>query len=126
VITQATFHRFLVQYPDAAVAVVRSVGGKLRWATQRRIDFSGLEVRLRLARVLVELASAYGLETAGGVEIAVALAQPELAALVGAAEPTVHKALADFRRRRIIVTGYRCIRVVDLPALRVIAGHGKP
>lgn len=126
VITQAPFHDFLFHHPDAAVAVSRSVGGKLRWATQRRIDFSGLEVRVRLARVLVELALAYGLHTVAGVEIGVALTQPEMAALVGAAEPTVHKALADFRSRRIIVTGYRRIRIVDLPALRVVAGHSDP
>ena len=49
------------------------------------------------------------------------LTQPELAALVGAAEPTVHKALAKLRRRGLIVTGYRQMTVLDLAELRATA-----
>ena len=120
--SQDTFRRFLARNPDAAVATTRSVGAKLRFATQRRIDFSGRSVRTRVARVLVELAASYGRATPAGLEIGVALSQPELAALVGAAEPTVHKVLAGFRRQRVVSTGYRAMKIRDLPGLRDIAG----
>jgi CRP/FNR family transcriptional regulator, cyclic AMP receptor protein len=121
VMPRTTFHDFLTRHPDAALAVGRSVGAKLRWATRRRVDFSGYEVPVRVARVLAELAVAYGEHTGAGVEIQVPLTQPELAALVGAAEPTVHKALAKLRRRGVIVTGYRQMTVLDLAELRAAA-----
>jgi CRP-like cAMP-binding protein len=122
VIKQADFHAFLQDYPDAAIAVSRSMGAKLRWATRRRVDFSGREVKVRLARVLVELAQSYGRGTSQGIVIGIGLTQPELAALVGSAEPTIHKSLAEFRRMRLIETGYRRTKVVDLVALRIVAG----
>jgi CRP-like cAMP-binding protein len=121
VIAQPVFNDFLNRHADAGIAVGRSVAGKLRWATRRRIDFGGCEVRVRLARVLVELADAYGARVSTGIRIGVPLTQPELAALVGAAEPTVHQALAGFRRNGVIGTGYRSTTVLDLPALRVVA-----
>jgi CRP-like cAMP-binding protein len=121
VISQPVFNDFLNRHAEVGVAVSRSVAGKLRWATRRRVDFGGCEVRVRLARVLVELAAAYGEQARDGIRIAVPLTQPELAALVGAAEPTVHQALAVFRRSGLIGTGYRSTTVFDLPALRTVA-----
>jgi CRP-like cAMP-binding protein len=120
-VTQAEFRRFLAAHADVALAVGSSVAGKLRWATRRRVDFGSREVRIRLARVLLELAAAYGTPGRGGVEIGVDLTQPELAALVGAAEPTVHRALAGFRHAGVVGTGYRRITVADRARLEVIA-----
>lgn len=124
VITRPVFNDFLNRHADAAVAVSRSIAAKLRWATRRRVDFSGCEVRVRLARVLVELAAAHGAETPAGVRIGLPLTQPELAALVGAAEPTVHQALTSMRRNAVVGTGYRSITIADLPALRAVADEG--
>ena len=120
VMPQATFQNFLTRHGDAAVAISRSVGSKLRWATRRRIDFSGSRVRVRLARVLVELAPTYGWANDEGIEIP--LSQPELAAAVGAKEPSVHKVLTEFRRDGLISTGYGRITLLDLPRLREAAG----
>lgn len=126
VISEPVFNDFLGRHATAAVAVSRSMAGKLRWATRRRVDFSGCEVRVRLARVLVELAATYGERGETGIRVAVSLTQPELAALVGAAEPTVHLALAGFRRAGVIRTGYRSVEVLDLPGLRAVAtGQGE-
>jgi CRP/FNR family transcriptional regulator, cyclic AMP receptor protein len=122
VVGQAAFRRCLTEYPDAALAVSGSVGAKLRWATRRRIDFGGREVHVRLARVLVELAATYGTEGSAGTVIEVPLSQPELAALVGAAEPTVHRALAALRREEVVATGYRRIVVCDRERLAALAG----
>jgi CRP-like cAMP-binding protein len=118
---QSEFHRFLAAHPDVALAVGSSVGAKLRWATRRRVDFGSREVRIRLARVLLELAAAYGTDGPAGAEIGVDLTQPELAALVGAAEPTVHRALAGFRHAGIVATGYRRITVAGRAELEAVA-----
>jgi CRP-like cAMP-binding protein len=118
VVSQREFRQYLTHHPDVALALSSSVGAKLRWATRRRIDFGDLEVHVRLARVLVELAGAYGVE---GGEIGVPLTQPELAALVGAAEPTVHRALTNLRKEGIVATGYRRIVVCDRHQLAALA-----
>lgn len=121
VVSRTAFHDFLATHPDAAVAVGRSVGMKLRWSTRRRVDFGGFVAHIRLARVLAELAVNYGHSTSEGITLGVSLTQPELAALVGAAEPTVHKALAELRRRDVIITRYRRTVVRDIAKLQMIA-----
>lgn len=121
-ISQAEFHDFLRNHPIAALAVSGSIGYKLRSATRRWVDFNGRDARIRLARVLIELARAYGRQVAEGVEIGISLTQPELAALIGAGEPTVHKALADLRRRGVMGTGYRKMVIKDPGALEAISG----
>jgi CRP/FNR family transcriptional regulator, cyclic AMP receptor protein len=118
VVTQAEFRRFLTGHPDVALAVSTSVGVKLRWATRRRIDFGAHEVQVRLAKVLVELATTYRTDEG---EMDIPLSQPELAALVGAAEPTVHRALAYLRKMDIVTTGYRRVVVRDRARLEAVA-----
>jgi CRP-like cAMP-binding protein len=122
VISRAEFLGLLTRYPDAAIAVGASVAAKLRWANERRVDFGGLEAKVRLARVLYELATVYGQRVGTGVVIGVAFSQSELASLVGVAEATVHRALAELRRHDVIKTGYRQTTVRDLTALRHLAG----
>jgi CRP/FNR family transcriptional regulator, cyclic AMP receptor protein len=122
VIGQQEFLRFLDRRPDAGVAVSRALSGKLRWATRRRVDFSGLPVMTRLARVLGELGRLYGRPGGDGIEFRYTLTQPELAAMVGASEPSVHKALRQLRQDGIVVTGYRQVVITDPEALDAIAG----
>lgn len=122
VISQRDFVRFLDRRPDAGLAVSRALSGKLRWATRRRVDFSGLPVITRLARVLGELGRLYGRPTSEGIEFRYTLTQPELAAMVGASEPSVHKALRQLRVDGIVVTGYRQVVITNPAALDAIAG----
>jgi CRP/FNR family transcriptional regulator, cyclic AMP receptor protein len=125
-IDQAELRAYLRDNPDAWLAVTRGIAAKLRWATRRRIDFSGGSAMVRLMRVLIELAESYGEPNTrgGGVVITTSLTQPELAALVGAAERTVHKALAELRERRLVNTGYRRITVLDPQGLEAAIALG--
>jgi CRP-like cAMP-binding protein len=123
VISQRDFLRFLEGNPDASLAVSRALSAKMRWATRRRVDFSGLSVVTRLARVLSELVRHYGRPSKNGIEFQYALTQPELAAMVGASEPSVHKALRQLRGDGIVVTGYRHVLITDPVALETIAGN---
>lgn len=122
VIRQHDFLRFLERSPEASLAVSRALSAKLRWSTRRRIDFSGLPVLVRLARVLSELARLDGKPVGEGIEFGYTLTQPEFAAMVGASEPSVHKALRQLRKDGVILTGYRRVVVTDSLALEAIAG----
>ncbi|WP_271219500.1 Crp/Fnr family transcriptional regulator [Streptosporangium carneum] len=118
----ADLREFLTGHPATAIALGSVVAAKLRWATRRRVDFGGHEVKGRLARVLIELLGSYGKETREGFEITVSLTQPELAGIIGASEPAVHRALADLRHQGVVMTRYRKLLILDLDALTALAG----
>ena len=107
--------------PEISIALTGIVADRLRWANRRRLDFRGYPAKVRLARLLVELAESYGSSRAGGVVIGCRLTQPELATLVGAAETTIHKVLRELREEGLLETGYRSTAIRDLPRLRQLA-----
>ncbi|MEU1788257.1 Crp/Fnr family transcriptional regulator [Streptomyces sparsogenes] len=124
IVRESDLRRFLNLHPEAALALAGIVAQRLRWANRRRVEFGGYPVKVRLARVLAELAATYGLRVPRGLVIGVDLTQPELAALTGSAEVTIHKALAELRKEGLITTGYRRTTVLDLDRLREVARLG--
>jgi CRP/FNR family transcriptional regulator, cyclic AMP receptor protein len=124
IITQDAFVGFLRSCPEASLAVDRAAADQARWTARRRVEYDAFSALTRLARVLVELAWSYGEPVREGVKIGVTFTQPELAALVGAADPTVHKALSVLRRAGVLGTGYPHIVVHDLRRLQTFAGLG--
>jgi CRP/FNR family transcriptional regulator, cyclic AMP receptor protein len=115
VIGRGQFLRCLMDWPEAGIALSRSLSAK--WAPDRRIDLGGLPVLARLSRVLAELAERHGGPWHGRVEFGCPLTHPELAAMIGASEQSVHKALRQLRAEGAIETGHRKIMIVDGLAL---------
>ncbi|MBE3201660.1 Crp/Fnr family transcriptional regulator [Frankia sp. CH37] len=118
------FRSFVEQNPPAAFAVAEMVAKKLRDSIRHRVEHVDGPVRGRLARVLIELATLWGRPAARGVQLAVGLSQPELAALVAADERSVNRALAELRSMGVVDVGYRRVALLDLAGLERIAfGH---
>jgi CRP/FNR family transcriptional regulator, cyclic AMP receptor protein len=118
-VTKPEIDRCLRDHPDIARAFNRAVGAKLRLATQRRVDFRR-DTKTRLAQVLVELY--YGSPGwRGDGNMAVLVTQSELAGLISASEPAVHKALKTLRDAQAIGTGYGRLVIRDIMAVRQIA-----
>ncbi|MGW4379417.1 Crp/Fnr family transcriptional regulator [Kitasatospora sp. NPDC004531] len=109
---------FLQTNPEAAMALNRVLGQRLRWSNHRRLEFGTYTVPVRLARVLVELAISYGKPSRDAIRIDVDLTQPELAALIGSRTNTVHKALTQLRQADLISTGERRTHIRNLAGLR--------
>jgi CRP/FNR family cyclic AMP-dependent transcriptional regulator len=80
-------------------------------------DLAFLDVPARVAAVLVELASRYGIEH-GGVEIALHLTQSELASWVCASREMVNKVLAAYRDQGLITMEGHMIVIADLAGLK--------
>lgn len=120
-VTRSDFLAALTADAVLAQAVSRSVVDKLRVANSRRIDFAGSNAPTRLARVIYDLAMTYGERDGTAIVIRWPLTQPEIASLVGAAEPTVFKALKQLREAGIVDNGYRRIGVRDIDKLRAVA-----
>ncbi|MEU3185128.1 Crp/Fnr family transcriptional regulator [Streptomyces sp. NPDC006923] len=118
--------RLLERNPVISMALTGMVADRLRWANRRRLDFRGYPAKVRLARLLVELAESYGSSRDEGVVIGCRLTQPELATMVGAAETTIHKVLRDLRDEGLLETGYRSTTIRDLPELERLADIRTP
>jgi len=121
ILSTGSLHELLMRRPEVSVALTRIVADRLRWANRRRLDFRGYPAKVRLARVLVELATTYGHPVDGGAVLGCQLTQPELAALTGAAETTIHKGLRELRLNGLLETGYRSTTIRDLSRLKRLA-----
>jgi len=121
-LAQSDFLGLLRRDEALAREVDRSVLGKLRFANERRVEFAGYDAQTRVARVLRELAAAYGERSGNRVMLNWPLTQPELASLSSVAEPTVQKALRRLRESGVIVTGYRSLTIQDFSRLNELAG----
>ncbi len=123
-ISQRNLFRYMNDRPSAARAIRSAVVEELRRATRFRASLSGGPVAARLAFILDYLAAAYGRPCAEGLRIEVPFSQPDLASLIGASEPSLHRALTRLRQEGVIHTRYRRVIVRDQTALRVIAESG--
>lgn len=117
----AVFLSFLHKSPDGWQALCRTIVDRLAWADQRRLDFADCPVRVRLARVLLELVETHGCRVNGGWRITVQLSQRELGDLIGASEDAVGLAMGQLREPGVVSSSYRQVVVHDLEALRHIA-----
>ncbi|WP_409492289.1 Crp/Fnr family transcriptional regulator [Amycolatopsis sp. cmx-11-12] len=87
---------------------------------EERLMLARLDVRSRLARWLLELATEVGEDTEAGWVIESTLSQQDLAARIGASRDGVAIELRKLRERGLVTTGRRRIVLHDLAALRAI------
>jgi CRP/FNR family cyclic AMP-dependent transcriptional regulator len=124
VIPRSDFLGLLNRRPRIAIAILRVVARRLRYADSQRAQYATLDVAGRLAQRLLELSERFGDEQAGGIEIRLPLSQEELASWVGASREAVSKAFQLLRTLGIVETGRRRVTVLDLEALRRHAHWG--
>ncbi|EWC59508.1 transcriptional regulator with cyclic nucleotide-binding domain [Actinokineospora spheciospongiae] len=122
-VTHERFLGFLRAEPVAWEALSRVLADRLDWANRRRLDFGGYVVRVRLARVLLELAERHGHGAVGGIALGVKLSQAELGRLIGAGADAAAGAVAELRRAGVLSTEYQRPTITDLAGLRELAGE---
>ena len=86
-----------------------------------RLSFAGHNVRVQLARVIIELVDRHGYPDAGGYALGVSLSQAELGRLIGAGQDATAVAVRQLRQAGMVKTRYRGLLVSDLRALRSVA-----
>lgn len=121
VIPAERFRDLLAQRGSIAVVVLGTVAEKLRQATDRRLASSTTSTLPRLCRRLVELAEEESPGAEGAIDIASPFTQQELAEWVGVSRDAIVLAFKDLRERRLVDTGRRSIRILDLDGLRALA-----
>ncbi|MCD5313269.1 Crp/Fnr family transcriptional regulator [Kineosporia babensis] len=119
-----TFRELLAKDGPVALWLSNSVSAKLRAATRRRIDYTGFDSHVRLARVLLELAEDHGYRPRSKeLVIGVNLTQVELGTLVGVAEATAQRGLRRLREEGLVLTDGRRPIIRDLEGLQQVAGQ---
>jgi CRP-like cAMP-binding protein len=120
------FGSFLEAHPDADRAYRRLITQRWGEASSMLLRRSTTTGPQRLAGLLVDLVSRHGTQTPNGTHIEMPLSQEELASLAGMSRSTLARALANWRSRGFVRTGYRQITVIDTENLRRIAHHSPP
>jgi CRP-like cAMP-binding protein len=119
VIMKPELDRLLRANFSIARAFSQAVSAKLRESTRRQVDFRR-SAKSRLAQVLADLYNSSAGTRRDG-KMAVLVTQSELAGLIGASEPAVHKAVRTLRDSGVISTGYGRLVIEDITQLRRIA-----
>lgn len=117
-IKRPEFLAFLGRHEDAWPALTGMIADRLDWANQRRLDFVGYPVVVRLARILTALTDRHGVAVAGGTELDLSLSQEEFGKLIGARKDAIGKAIAQLKESGLIANHYRGIIVIDPRGLR--------
>jgi CRP/FNR family cyclic AMP-dependent transcriptional regulator len=113
------FWSFLEANPPASSALLRQVAARLAAREALIDDLLSLDVKSRLAKVLLGLAADYGQpQPDGGTRISLRLTHRDLAGMVGASRENVSRALGAFRRRGFIDYDADSIRLRNPEALR--------
>ncbi|RBM06915.1 Crp/Fnr family transcriptional regulator [Streptomyces sp. PT12] len=120
-IERETFIRFVRSTAQVAYQLAHLASDRQRTGDRRRLELAALDVRQRLAVVLLELAAKHGRPTAEGIEITIPLSQQELAGAVGSSREAVSRLYRELRGRGIIRTGRRAIVILQHERLRRIA-----
>lgn len=117
IIRQGDFLRYLATHPDFGLAFNRMLVRRLRQANRKRLDFTGCDAPVRVARVLVEISETWGRPGPEGIRSGIALTQHELAGLSGTARRTVEETLGRLRTGHVVATGRRGFTIIDREAL---------
>ncbi|HQF95111.1 MAG TPA: Crp/Fnr family transcriptional regulator [Microthrixaceae bacterium] len=112
------FHALIDEHPGIAVAVIRTLVGRLRQSDSHRVCFGADGVGTRLARELLQLADQHGdVLPDGTIHINLPFTQDDLAGVVSASRDAVARALKTWRAQGLVATGRRRIELLDPAAL---------
>jgi CRP-like cAMP-binding protein len=116
-IAREPFQRLLVSCPSLVLAIARQMAQRMKRVEARVEDLVFRSVRVRVARMLAELAESFGRPDGDRVVIDMLITQADLATLVGATRQTVNQALGELGREGLVER--RCQRIVlrDVDAL---------
>jgi len=116
---RADFIAMITSRPQAAMAVLEAVARRLRETDEMASDLAFLDVAGRLAKKLLELAAAHGVQrSSAGVLIDLPVTQEELANMIGVTRESVNRNLSDFKKVGLITNQGRKIIVKDGARLR--------
>lgn len=110
------------QYPELLRRALYIVSERLSQASRKIEYLSFLDVRVRVANLLLDLNSNFGTLTNIGRLIQFRVSQQHLANTIGAGRESVTRVLQDFQKDNLIRIVNKEMYIIDLPALERLAG----
>lgn len=117
VIRAASFVAHLERAPQVANRVSDILARKLRAANRRRLESTAYSAKARVARVLAEIAVAYGHREGLAWRIGPEITQADVASLASVSVRTIEKILRAFEAEGVVVRRRCDLIVTDLVAL---------
>lgn len=114
VMSRADLERLVADKPKVALRMLETTGQRLQEAEARLEDMAFKTVPARLASLFLRLSREHDTEIVG-------MTHQELADTVGTYRETATQILNDFKRRGLIDTGRKRIKLLDLEGLRLLA-----
>lgn len=115
------FVNLLDHHGSLAVRLARSLAGRVRESSQAWAEREGVEVSVRVARRLLDLADRFGEIHGRTLVVGLNITQADLAAWVGASREATNRALAELREVECLQTGRRRIVITDRQRLAAAA-----
>ncbi len=123
-VSRAKFERFLEKYPDVAYTYRKLTFLRMKKLQVRLAEMMMLPAEPRLAKALLMLDQQIGVDAQPqGRKLSLALSHRELASLIGTSREFVTKLLATFRKRGLVDTSGKWIRLTDLDGLQSVAAQ---
>jgi CRP/FNR family cyclic AMP-dependent transcriptional regulator len=111
------FRQTIDRQPHALHAILHSVAGGLKRATEQLLDSRSLSVRERLAKALIRLARISGSVLNGSARLPFRLSQSELGSMIGTCRENVNKYLGLWRDAGWIEMSAGAVISVDVAAI---------
>ncbi|MFT7518256.1 MAG: CRP/FNR family cyclic AMP-dependent transcriptional regulator [Kiritimatiellia bacterium] len=120
-IPSADVRRVIARWPDLGFRI-GLLALRRRQMLESRVDTLLFRAaHARLARMLLDLVSDFGVRDSRGVIINLKLTHKEMAALIGATRETVSFAILDMRKRGLLQTESKRVVIMDRPGLEAMA-----
>jgi CRP-like cAMP-binding protein len=117
-IPREEFMAFIKEHPEVAIRLIEKLSRELKAFGEKLVEVTCRSAKERVARLLWELANAYGEETEDGLDVGVELPRAELAEMAGVSSKTAIRALGELESRGIISLENRRIKVLKEDYLR--------
>lgn len=112
--------RMIQECPALGYQITKLMGLRVRRLSTRVEELLFKSAHARIAHTLLELSTSYGVSDDQGVLISIRLNQGDLGNLVGLARETVNIVLQDLKRRGLVETDRRSIRLKHPDQLRAV------
>lgn len=118
VLKRNDFLAFLQSNINAIESILSMLSKRLRSTDELLEDTCFLNISVRLAKKLTELASSHGQKEGDIVHINLSLTQKELGDMIGATRESINKELKILREKKIIKLNENKIQILDLDKLK--------
>lgn len=106
-------HDLIAKQPSVAMNIIKKLSYEMMAAENRNANMNQMNVRERLADLLISLKTSYGVKEAHRTKLDIKLTREEMASIVGTANETIIRFITEFKEDGIIAQEGKVIYLLD-------------